>query len=248
MLRLVPGTNSDTPPILFVHGLAGSAHQWEPLMRKLPASQRAAALSLRGHGESSTALDYSISALSEDIQAAADALDFDHYLLVAHSLGATVATAHAAEHPERVAGLLLVDPNGDQTRLPAAQVEGFLGPVRDDPIGEMRFQFGQILAGASEETSEAVLAALNSTSSEALLGALESAATHSPKTDLESYDGPALSVITPLNSLPISLHQLLPRRLPTATLLASSHWVMLDRPEELSEILGRFVAEVRNTH
>jgi pimeloyl-ACP methyl ester carboxylesterase len=37
--------------------------------------------------------------------------------LVAHSMGAAVAGHYAGDHPDRVNGLLLVDPAGDNPRL-----------------------------------------------------------------------------------------------------------------------------------
>jgi pimeloyl-ACP methyl ester carboxylesterase len=60
---------------------------------------------------------------------------------------------------------------------------------------------------------------------------------------LERYPGPRLSVISDLNALPYSLHNLLedlPRHLMTRT----SHWLMMDRPEDFNELMDGFLEQV----
>lgn len=231
--------------VLFVHGLAGEAAHWCSQLLHLWPRRRAAALELRGHGRSEPATDgsYGVGAFAADVAAVADALELDRFVLVGHSLGGLVACRYAAENPERVAGLLLADPNGDQTRLPADQVRAFLDAVRSDPAREMRFNFRQILAGARPEVAAAVLGALDATPGEVLLGALESAAETSPVADLKRYGGPVLTVVSPFNTLPVSLHNLLPH-LPARRLPGTSHWLMMDRPEELNRLLEAFLKKV----
>jgi pimeloyl-ACP methyl ester carboxylesterase len=259
-------------PVLFVHGLAGRAEHWTAPLAALAGERRAAAVSYRGHtaatagsidgpkgasaeqggeapsGEKESVataeLDYSVPAVAEDIAAAARAAGFERYLLVGHSIGAAVAAAHAAAYPESVAGLLLIDPNGEQSRLPREEIEQYLGPLREDPHGELRFQYGQALGGGSQETIAAVLAALDATPGEACVGLLESAAGHSTVADIEQYGGSTACVVTPLNSLPVSLHRLLPQ-LPASVVLGTSHWIMLDRPEEVLRLLHLFLARVQ---
>lgn len=236
--------SADRLPVLFIHGLGGKAHHGAALLDSLAERRRTVALSLRGHGASQAGDDYSISALAGDLQAVVDALEIDRCVVVGHDLGAAIAAAFAADHPQRVSGLVLLDPSGEQCNLTEEQRRQFLDPVRSDPHGEMRFQFRQLLAGSAPETRETVLKALASTPAEALIRALESASSHSTLADLERYPGPAISLVTPLNSLPISLHRLLPQRLPATTLLESSHWLMLDQPQEVAAILMRFLGEV----
>lgn len=67
---------------------------------------------MRGHGRSERPTDASlfrVPALVGDVEAVVDALDLDRIVLVGHSMGASIALEYAAQHPDRVAGLVLVD-------------------------------------------------------------------------------------------------------------------------------------------
>lgn len=233
-------------PVLLVHGLGGDAGHWVEQLAHLWRSRRALALDLRGHGASQAGGDgdYSVEAFADDVVAVAEALELPPFVLVGHSMGGSVAAEVVHRHPERVAGLLLVDPNGDQSRLPASQVEEVLRAVGADPHGELRMQFSQVLAGAAPGVQEQVLDSLAETRPEALSGAFASLARYSPVNALETYDGPMLSIVSPLNSLPISLHRLV-ERLPHHPMPGTSHWLMLDRPQELNLLLDAFLDGVR---
>src|SRR3989304_4782272 len=77
--------------------------------------RRAVAFDLRGMGESDPARDgdYSVDAMVRDLAALTDALGLRRYHLVGHSFAGAVVSAAAAAFPDRVAGLVLVDPSGD---------------------------------------------------------------------------------------------------------------------------------------
>lgn len=231
--------------VLFVHGLGGTAGQWREQLAHLRRERRALALDLRGHGRSAPSDDgeYDVPALADDVAAALDELGLRRCVLVGHSLGATVAVELAGREPERVAGLLLVDPNGDQTELPRRDRDDFLRTLRADPEAEMRWYFKQVLVGGRPETAERVLADLEATPGEILVAALESSFETSPVAALEAYRGPVASLVSDMNTLPYSLHNLLPD-LPVRQVRGTSHWLMLDRPEETNALLDAFLARV----
>jgi pimeloyl-ACP methyl ester carboxylesterase len=232
-------------PVLFVHSLGGNSGQWTLQLDHLRRHRRAAALDLRGHGDSDPADDgdYSIEGLAADIAAVADQLDLRHFVLAGHSLGASVAVEYAGRHPERVSGLLLVDPNGDQTRIPAEQMAPFLDAVRAAPQREMEWYFRQILAGGDRNAASLVLEDLAGTDEAALVGALEAGSTYSPLAALGRYRGPRLSIISDMNRLPFSLHNLIPD-LPTRLLPGTGHWLMMDCPEPFNHLVDEFLASV----
>lgn len=230
-------------PVLFVHGLGGTSAHWRAQLDALRPQRRALALDLRGHGRSQepAAPDYSIAAFADDVTAVADEAGLDKFVLAGHSLGAAVAIEVAARVPERVAGLFLVDPNADQTRVPRREVDAFLQALAADPQGELRSQFKQLLVGAAPDDAERVLDDLASAPPEALVAALESAFAFSPVAALARYPGPRLALVSGYNSLPASLHRLVPD-LPVRLLSGASHWLMLDRPDEVGEALAELLA------
>jgi pimeloyl-ACP methyl ester carboxylesterase len=232
-------------PVLFVHSLAGNGGHWALQLDHLRRHRRAVALDLRGHGDSDPADDgdYSVPAFAADVAAAADQLGLRRFVLAGHSLGAAVAIEYAGRHPERVAGLLLVDPNGDQTRVPREQMEPFLEALRSDPHGELDSYFRQIVAGGDPDAARWVLEDLPLTHEDAIAKAVEGSVEYAPLPALARYPGPKLSVISDMNSLPFSLHRLLPD-LPVRLMPGTGHWLMMDRPEAFNHLLDEFLAGV----
>ncbi|HSG38029.1 MAG TPA: alpha/beta fold hydrolase, partial [Thermoanaerobaculia bacterium] len=199
-------------PVLFLHSLAGNGGQWTLQLDHLRRHRRAVALDFRGHGESDPADDgdYSIPALAADVAAAADQVELRRFILAGHSLGATVAIEYASRHPERVAGLLLVDPNGDQSRVPAREVQPFLESLRSDPVGEIESYFRQLVVGGDPDASRWVLEDVRATHEDAVVGGIEGSIEYEPLPPLERYRGPKLSIISDMNRLSYSLHNLVP--------------------------------------
>ncbi len=235
----------DSLPVLFLHSLAGNGGQWALQLDHLRRHRRAAALDFRGHGESDPAEDgdYSIHGLAGDVAAVADQLGLRRFILAGHSLGAAAAIEYAGRHPARVAGLLLVDPNGDQSRMPAREIEPFLESLRADPLAELESYFRQLVIGGDPDAARWILQDLRLTHEDAVLGAVTGSVRYQPLPALERYTGPRLSVISDMNRLPYSLHKLLPD-LPVHRMTGTGHWLMMDRPEVFNHLLDEFVAQV----
>jgi pimeloyl-ACP methyl ester carboxylesterase len=234
-------------PVLFVHSLAGNGGQWALQLDHLRRYRRALAVDLRGHGDSDPADDgaYGVASLAADVAAVADHFALRRFVLAGHSLGAAVAIAYAAEHPERVAGLLLVDPNGDQTRIPREQIEPFLAALRAEPLREIEAYFRQLVAGGDRDAARWVMEDLLLTHEEAIPAAVAGAVEFAPLSALARYAGPTLAVISEMNSLPYSLHNLLPE-LPVHLVRGTGHWLMMDRPELFNHVLDGFLAEIES--
>jgi pimeloyl-ACP methyl ester carboxylesterase len=203
------------------------------------------ALDFRGHGESDPAEDgdYSVAGLASDVAAVADQLSLRRFVLAGHSLGAAVAIEYAGQHPERVAGLLLVDPNGDLSRLPEKESQPFLESLRADPLAELESYFRQLVVGGDPDAAAWVLEDLRLTHADAVAQAAEGSLRYPPLPALKRYEGPRLSIISDMNRLPYSLHNLLPE-LPTHLMTGTGHWLMMDRPEAFNRLLDGFVDKV----
>lgn len=232
-------------PIVFLHSLAGNGGQWALQLDHLRRRRRAVTLDFRGHGDSDPAEngDYSISGLVGDVEATADQLGLRRFVLVGHSLGASVAIEYAGRHPERVAGLLLADPNMDMSRVPRETVDPTVEAFRHDPLGELEIFFRSLVAGGDREAARWVLEDLRLTHEDAIPAAFDGITRHAPLPALARYPGPKLSIISMLNNSPNSLHRLVPD-LPTHLMQGTGHWLMMDRPEDFNHLLEEFLDEV----
>jgi len=122
--RSLAGATSSLPPVwgrdgvgghpardtlcLFLHGIGGGRTNWLPQLHTVGTIMPAAALDLRGYGDStlgprqSTVDDY-----CADILRVADKLGARRMVLVGLSYGSWIATSFAMRHPEMLAGLVL---------------------------------------------------------------------------------------------------------------------------------------------
>lgn len=98
-------------PILLVHGLSYFSWDWLPIAAALGAERECVALDLRGFGDSewSAARDYSVASMSQDLANLLDHLGWQRAIVLGHSMGGRSASHLAAKHPQRVAGLMLID-------------------------------------------------------------------------------------------------------------------------------------------
>ncbi len=235
-------------PVVFVHSLAGNTQQWSAQLNHIRITRRAVALDLRGHGQSLPTAndDYAIESMAQDIQTVVDRLGIERFILVGHSMGGSVAGAYAGTNPERVVGLLLVDPSGDSTQMPAEEVQQYLGALESEAYSSVvEGYWSQILAGSAETTEAKVIQDLRDTSKATVVGVFKELFKYNPVPTLERYDGPKLSVITSLNETPFGVHNLV-SDLPHEVITGTGHWLQLDKPEEFNRIMDDFLTSIGN--
>lgn len=98
-------------PLLLLHGFGNDAHIWDDFAPSVAAHYRVLALDHRGHGDSDWDPErrYDHEDMVADVEAATAELGIERLVLVGHSLGGRIATLFAGRHPERMAGLVIVD-------------------------------------------------------------------------------------------------------------------------------------------
>jgi pimeloyl-ACP methyl ester carboxylesterase len=97
-------------PIVLLHGFGESSHMWLPLIAKLSDKHTVIAPDLRGFGQSSAPDDgYTKKAMAQDIHALLTSLKYDRIRLVGHDIGLMVAYAYAAQYPDEVDRLVLME-------------------------------------------------------------------------------------------------------------------------------------------
>ena len=101
------------PPVVLVHGIAGSSATWGGALPLLARNHTVVAPDLLGHGESAKPRgDYSLGAYASGIRDLLTALGHDRVTVVGHSLGGGIAMQFAYQFPERCERLVLVSSGG----------------------------------------------------------------------------------------------------------------------------------------
>jgi pimeloyl-ACP methyl ester carboxylesterase len=231
-------------PVLFLHSLAGNSAHWSRQIEHLRPTRRVVALDLRGHGQSDPPEngDYTVTGIMGDVEATVDTLKLQQVVLVGHSLGGGVALVYAGAHPERVAGLLLVDPIGDGTQTPPGEVASFLEGLETNYDSTIQGYWSQI-AGPDGGVKNRLLSDLQSTPRKAVVEGLKDVMQFDPKPSLARYRGPVLSIITPYNLEPSSLHRL-GKGFPHRLIEGTGHWIHLDKPDLMNQMLDEFLKSV----
>lgn len=100
----------DALPVVLLHGYAETSHMWRPLMPKLADSHVVIAPDLRGAGRSSKPESgYDKKTLAQDIHALVQKLGYPKVRIVGHDIGLMVAYAYAAQYPDEVDSIVLMD-------------------------------------------------------------------------------------------------------------------------------------------
>lgn len=151
----VGDNNGSTPPLVLVHGLSDSWRSFEGVLDRLDPDVRAYALSQRGHGDADRpAAGYRTDDLAADVVEFLDLVGVGRAVLIGHSMGASVAARAAVNHPERVAGLVMVGALATPAANPAVVefmevVASLTDPVDADFVAD--FQQGTAAQPVPEE-------------------------------------------------------------------------------------------------
>ncbi len=99
------------PDLVLIHGLTGNLAVWHlKIVPLLWDRFRVLSYDLRGHGYSDmTPSGYTCDDMAEDLLELLDRLEIQRPPLVGHSFGADVALYFAANHPERVRGVVAIE-------------------------------------------------------------------------------------------------------------------------------------------
>lgn len=97
-------------PVILLHGYAENSHMWRPLMVEVAKSHLVIAPDLRGFGQSSKpTTGYDKKTLAQDVHGLAQSLGYQHVVVVGHDIGLMVAYAYAAQYPNEVNRIALMD-------------------------------------------------------------------------------------------------------------------------------------------
>ncbi|WCE05507.1 alpha/beta hydrolase [Pseudoxanthomonas sp. JBR18] len=133
-LHALRGGDPEGPKVIALHGWLDNAASWIPLLDLLPQPLDVLALDLPGHGRSvhlPPGTEYSPFVAINAVLDAADALGWERFALLGHSMGAGISSLLAAACPQRV------------RRLVCIEALGGLGEAADQAPARMRDAIAQ---------------------------------------------------------------------------------------------------------
>jgi pimeloyl-ACP methyl ester carboxylesterase len=107
-------------PIVLIHGTASSLHTWNDWTAALKKDHRVIRMDLPAFGITgpNKNADYSIKSYTQFLHQFMMKINVDTFHLVGNSLGGNIAWNYAAEYPEEIEKLILVDASGLPTNKP----------------------------------------------------------------------------------------------------------------------------------
>ncbi len=247
-------------PVLMLHGWPTSSYLWRRIVPIVGEGNRAIALDLPGYGKSDKPLDssYSFRFYDRILSGFFDQIGVDRVGLAVHDLGGPVGLYWAAQHPERVTKLALL--NTLVFSRPSPAVVMFLASARlpgvrswlTSPAG-LRFAMRLGVHDKSRLSEEAIAAYLEPFASDGARRALRKAGTGLHPGGLREIEAWLPRIDVPVTLLYGEKDRILPdvartmrkvsERVPQAelsTLPDAGHFCQEERPEEIGEALSAF--------
>ena len=98
-----------SPPIVIIHGLFGSMHNWNMIAKALANENQILLVDCRNHGKSFHNDSMSYQEMAHDITMLLDHLNLTNAILIGHSMGGKIAMAFSQIEPSRVIKQIIID-------------------------------------------------------------------------------------------------------------------------------------------
>jgi pimeloyl-ACP methyl ester carboxylesterase len=96
-------------PVVIIHGLYGSSDNWLTIAKKLSASFHVYLIDQRNHGRSPNSEEHTYESMKNDLADFFDQHKIERAIVLGHSMGGKTAMCFAADYPERIEKLIVVD-------------------------------------------------------------------------------------------------------------------------------------------
>jgi len=245
-------------PLVFLHGLFGSAANWGAVASRFEAKYRVILPDLRNHGRSPHAAPMGYPEMAGDLLGLFDRMGLGPAVVVGHSMGGKVAMWLALEAGERVAGLAAVDIAPVRYANRFEPILSALASVDTQVLGD-RQEADAVLARSLAEPAlrDFLLQNLVHRGGRwqwridlvAIRDSMERLLDFPPVLPGRQYLGPVQFIYGGESDYVTSaseraIHQLFPfARLRGAA--GAGHWVYTERPEELMHALETFLGHMR---
>ena len=247
---------------LFLHGIGGGRANWLPQLTAAGSIMSAAALDLRGYGDSTLGPDQStVEDYCADILRVREALGADRLILVGLSYGSWIATSFAMRHPDLLAGLVLSGGCTGMSEAAAEEREAFrMSRLVPLDAGQTPADFApsvvKVLAGpnASDEVRAQLLQSMAAISATTYRDALMCFTNPPERFDFSRLDMPVLMMTGEHDRLasPTEIRGVARRILGQApmpdvryeTIMDAGHVCNVEQPEVYNRVLLEFLGKL----
>ncbi|MBV8094232.1 MAG: 3-oxoadipate enol-lactonase [Acetobacteraceae bacterium] len=238
------------PPLVLLHSLGTNLHVWDPQAEALAFSFRVIRPDLRGHGLTTvTPGPYSIEGMARDVLHILDAIGVIQAHVAGLSIGGLVAQSIAAQAPGRVASLILCD---TAMAIPPAELwQERCVTVRSkgtEALAEGVMARWVTPGFMHTPEAEGLRAMLLRTDPEGYAGAAEAIAAADLTQSTSGLNVPALILVGEQDeATPLASAQALQAAIAGSSLEvipAASHIPTIEKPAEVTDAIGRFLAPV----
>lgn len=245
-------TSGSGPPVLFLHGLGGSATAWEAQLADLGDTFRCIAWDLPGYGDSEPIVPLTFPAIADAAARLLDDLDVERAHVVGLSFGGQQALHLALDHPDRVGRLVLADTSA-RFGADGTDAEQWMR-LRLDPL-DAGVTPAAMAAGVVDSITapgfagrerDRAIAAFSRIPSEGLRAAVECLPTHDVTDRLGEIAAPTLVVVGELDAeTPVAYAEVLAAGIPDAELhviAGAGHLTPSEAPAEFAALVRRFLS------
>jgi len=229
--------------VLYVHGTGCNSQVWVPHMEAIADAHASVAIDLPGHGRSPGRGFRGVGDYTYFVVELANALGWDRFVVVGHSLGGAVALLTALHHGERLDGLVLVD-TGARLRVDPALLRGARDAAEAGRAAATDRSWG-FASATPQSVVDAIQSLTVGTDPRVTYSDWIADDTFDVMTWLKDIRVPTLVVCGAEDRLtPVKYHQFLAAQIPGARLTiieGAGHWMFWERPDAFTRSVRAFL-------
>jgi pimeloyl-ACP methyl ester carboxylesterase len=233
------------PPVILIHGLGGDHLSWPADLRRLP-DYTVYTLDLPGHGKSSGPDLQSITAYTERMIQFLNDVGLFKAVFVGHSLGGAVTLSLAAEHAERLAGMVLIA-SGERLPIASSILENAASPSTF-PLAVQALHEAAFGPQAKASLKELYFKRLSASRPTLLYHDLMACDAFDISHGLAAIRTPTLVICGTADRIsPLRYAENLASSIPGAALQTvddAGHMVMLEQPRRVAALLNLFLSNI----
>lgn len=230
-------------PLVLLHGWSCDHTAMTPVADAFP-DRHTISPDLPGHGRSPALDDYSIEALAAAVLPAVP----EKAILVGHSMGAQIAVEAAVQAPEKVAGLVLLDPAPivphDSARSYVEDMRRHIHRLDANQLADMLEVFGrrQIIRATDPTAVDALVETMTRTPAAVVRACWDAVCDWNGAAVFPRVECPTLAiVIDKALNRPVNLHKALPKVM-TGQVAGAGHMIQFEVMDQVAAMMRRFLA------